>query len=223
PITTMVNQVRNSTYAKIAYVGEFELTPLSGVATKDVDHKDPTRRGPIPYTQSDYNASGVSMANTELYPGSPTYRNKSTFDWANANIRTGLFVGPLGRMTQVQNVLNQQYNGLSKDLGPGFHKQIPWVARFNNWGNNSLNSPVHTTPGYQYEFVPGKQLPQAGLSATQTLNQMMGRGDFSAQILHYRLRGAYSVALFEPGVVGYTKLEEQQDVRDGWYGASDPN
>src|SRR5678809_1118922 len=64
--------------------------------------------------------------------------------------------------------------------------------------------------------------PQAGLSGAQTANQMMGRGDFSAQILHYRTRGAYSVALFEPGVQGYTKTQEQQDVRDGWYGASDP-
>ena len=225
PITTMVSQVRNSKYTKNAYVGEFELTPLSGVATKDVDHKDPTRRGPLPYTQNDYNATGVSMANTELYPGSPTYRNRSTFDWNNANIRTGLFVAPLGRMTQVQNVLNQSYNGLSRNLGPAYHKQIPWVTRFNNFGNHSLdNGAAADNHAFApYEFHPGTSLPQAALTATQTQNQMMGRGDFSAQILHYRMRGAYSLALFEPGVVGYTKSQEQQDVRDGWYGASDPH
>jgi hypothetical protein len=101
------------------------------------------------------------------------------------------------------------------------HKQIPWVARFNNWGNSSLDT--DNNPANGYRFVPGAPLPQAGLSGAQTANQMMGRGDFSAQILHYRTRGAYSVMLFEPGVVGYTKAQEQQDVRDGWYGASDPH
>jgi hypothetical protein len=50
---------------------------------------------------------------------------------------------------------------------------------------------------------------------------MMGRGDFSAQIMHYRMRGAYSVNAFQPGVAGYTLAQEEQDIRDGWYGASD--
>jgi len=97
----LVNQIRKPhNWSEHAYVGEFALTPLNsvGFGTK----QDPTRRGPLEYTNSDYQSTGVNMANTDLYPGSPTYRNKSTFDWANQNIRTGLFVGPIGRMTAVQ-------------------------------------------------------------------------------------------------------------------------
>src|SRR6185369_11730337 len=74
------------------------------------------------------------------------------------------------------------------------HKQIPWVARFNNWGNNSLDT--NNNPADGYRFVPGAPLPQSRLSGAQTAHQMMSRGDFSAQILHYRMRGAYSVMLF---------------------------
>jgi hypothetical protein len=216
------------------YVGEFALTPLSGVGFNyTTGGQDPTRRGTLAYTKTDYNNAGVNMANTDLYPGSPSYRNKSTNDWANSNIRTGLFIGPIGRMTAVQNVLNTSYNGLSKSIQnadrassvktPQYNKQIPWVTRFNNFGNASLNNT--SVAGKPYAFKPG--LPAGSLSGTQTANQMLGRGDFSAQIMHYRMRGAYSVNLFEPGVVGYTKAQMQDDVRAGWYGGSlnpsDPN
>jgi hypothetical protein len=130
----------------------------------------------------------------------------------------------------VQNKLDKDYHGHSDSktndgdfikLEKDKHKQIPYVTRFNNFGNISLDTNNNAADGYK--FIPGAPLPQAGLSGAQTANQMMGRGDFSAQILHYRLRGAYSVMLFEPGVVGYTKVQMQQDVRDGWYGASDPH
>ena len=203
------------------YVGEFALTPLSGVGFNyTTGGQDPTRRGPIGFTKTDYNNAGVNMANTDLYPGSPSYRNKSTGDWANGNIRTGLFIAPIGRMTAVQNVLNTSYNGLNKSVQnadratgwnaqPQYNKQIPWVTRFNNYGNASLNNVI----------VPGK--PYAFKSGTNAVNgQLLGRGDFSAMIQHYRMRGAYTVNLFEPGVVGYTKLQMQDDVRSGWYGGS---
>jgi len=221
------------------YVGEFGLTPLRGISTKSQDIAngfDPTRRGSIPYGNSNgdakdaYKNSLVNMANTDLYPGSPNYRNKSTGDWANANIRTGLFIGPIGRMTAVQNELNKDFNGLNKSIqndpdkdNPQYHKQIPWVTRFNNFGNSSLNNFV--VAGKPYAFKPGVPLPSN--PSVNTANQMLGRGDFSAMIQHYRMRGAYSVNLFEPGVVGYTKTQMQDDVRSGWYGGSlnpaDPN
>jgi hypothetical protein len=230
----LVNQVRSSKWSTNAYVGEFNLTPLKGYGPNVKDGFDPFGRGTPPYTESQYKQAKVNMANTALYPGSSEDRNKSTFDWANANIRTGLFVAPIGRMTAVQQKLDKDYNGhdnagtnpLSGDgkflkTDVKNHKQIPYVARFNNFGNSSLDT--NNNPADGYRFVPGAPLPQAGLSGAQTANQMMGRGDFSAQILHYRTRGAYSVMLFEPGVQGYTKAQEQQDVRDGWYGASDPH
>ena len=237
-VKQVVQWTNASSAAGRNYVGEFALVPLSGVGF-DYSGKggqDPTRRGAIGYTKADYNNAGVNMANTDLYPGAPDYRNKSTGDWANANIRTGLFIGPIGRMTAVQNVLNTSYNGLNKSVNnadrhtawnaqPQYHKQIPWVTRFNNFGNNSLNNTV--VAGKPFAFKPG--LPAGSLTATQTANQMLGRGDFSAMIQHYRMRGAYTVNLFEPGVVGYTKAQMQDDVRAGWYGqtlvpsALDPN
>jgi len=221
---TTVNQVRGSTWSKNAYVGMFGVVPLTT--------SDPTRRGPLTYTKTDYDKAGLNMANTDLFPGESNFRNKSTNDWANANIRTGLFVGPVSRFTAVQDVLNTSYNGTTtQTVGTTYHKQIPYVARFNNWGNLSLDTDRNPFNGYQ--FVPGAPMaavPSLGLPAmspAQTANQMMGRGDFSAQILHYRLRGAYSVMNFtegaNSGAVGYSSADQQQDVRDGWYGASDPH
>jgi hypothetical protein len=227
-ISQLVQQVQSSSWASRAYVGEFGLVPLAGVGFGTSPSQDPTRRGSLMYTMGQYQSSKVNMANTDLYPGSPTYRNKSTGDWANANIRTGLFIAPIGRMTAVQNNLNDGYNGRIKSIQngdggapPQYDKQIPWVTRFNNAGNQSLDT--DNNPANGYRFVPGAALPSAGLSGAQTANQMMGRGDFSAQILHYRMRGAYSINLFEPGNVGYTAAMQQQDARDGWYGASDPH
>jgi hypothetical protein len=222
-VTTLVSQVRGSTQASNAYVGQFHLTPLTGVGFSS--GQDPAARGNLPYSQANYNSTKVNMANTALYPGGGYFRNKSTFDWANANIRTGLFIAPIATMTAVQNKLNSSYNGTSQNLGLTYHKQIPYVTRFNNWGNGSLDTDQNPANGYA--FVPGAALPQAGLSASQTANQMMGRGDFSSQILHYRMRGAYSVHLFEPGAIGYTKLQMQDDARAGWFGTvlnpGDPN
>lgn len=222
-VTNLRKQVTTSAWTARAYVGEFALTPLTG--TGFGSGQDPSRRGSGAYTKAQYDSSKVNMANTDLYPGSANFRNKSTNDWSNANIRTGLFVAPIMRMTAVQNVLNSSYNGTNRSIqngdagaNPQYHKQIPWVTRFNNWGNISLDSNNNAADGYK--FVPGQALPQDGLTAAQTANQMMGRGDFSAQILHYRMRDAYSVAVFEPAVVGYTKAQQQQDVRYGWYGAN---
>jgi len=213
-IATTVGQVRGSSVSTNAYVGGFDLAPLTS--------SDPFRRGALTYTKTDYDLVQVNMANTVLYPGSPTYRNTSTGDWGNPNnnIRTGLFVGPIGRMTAVQSALNASYNGANTTaVGLPFHKQVPYVARFNNWNNSSLDN--DPSPGFQ--FHPGR--PLGGLTATQTTDQMMGRGDFSAQIMHYRMRGAYSVMLLgegaNSGVEGYSSADAQQDVRDGWYGASD--
>ena len=228
----LVNQVRGSKWSNNAYVGQFNMTPLKGYGPSVKDGFDPFGRGTPEFIEADYKKAKVNMANTALYPGAAQDRNKSTFDWANANIRTGLFIAPIGRMTAVQMKLDKDYHGHSggatnPQSGDGDflkldrdkHKQIPSVTRFNNFGNASLDS--DNNPSNGYKFVPGAPLPQAGLSGAQTANQMTGRGDFSAQILHYRMRGAYSVMLFEPGVVGYTKPQMQQDVRDGWYGASD--
>ena len=220
-VTALVGQVRLSTWSKNAYVGQWDLTPLNP------EDERYGRNPPLPpggqigsahrrWGKQEYDAMKVNMANTQLYPGAADFRNASTGDWSSPrqNIRTGLFIAPIGRMTQVQNVLNQNYNGENSATGLNNHKQIPWVARFNNFGNNALDN--DNLPGFDYVFTPGKAL--GGLSETQTENQMLGRGDTSAMVAHYRARGAYSVNLFESGVVNYTQQQFQDDVRHGWSG-----
>jgi len=84
---------------------------------------------------------------------------------------------------------------------------IPWVSRFNNYGNNALdNDPA---PGYQFHAD----------AAHGTANQLPSRGDFQAQILHERLRGADSVNMFEASagsVVGDSLAQNRNDVVNGW-------
>jgi hypothetical protein len=215
-VTALVSQVRASTVSKNAYIGHFGLTPLN--------MPDRYRRGPLPFTKMQYNESGVNMANTQAYPGQGDFRNASTGDWANANIRTGLFIGPIGRVTDVQNALNTGNNGKPLEVGVNNHKQIPWVARFNNWGNSSLDTNGIASDGFRFE--PG--VPLASNPSLNTTEQMLGRGDFSAQILHYRMRGVYSVNLFHEGgasgqVENYSAADAKQDVRDGWYGIAHVN
>jgi hypothetical protein len=215
-------QVRNSLWSKNAYVGEFGLTPVTGSGYGP--GQDPMRKVTV-FTKPAYDVLHVNMANTVLYPGAGDFRNAASGDFANPNIRTGLFLAPIGSMTAVQNQLNSSYNGLNKGTGIANHKQIPWVARFNNSGNNFLDTDGNPNNGYR--FVPGQ--PLAANPGLNTSEQMLGRGDFSAQILHYRMRGAYSVNLFhenqgspikQGSVEGYTEAQSMQDVRDGWYNHS---
>jgi len=224
----LVNQVRGSSWSKNAYVGQYGLYPRDNEWCRDDRWHHPYHGGPggskhYKFDERDYKKAKVNMANPSLYPGEYDFRNRSTKDWANQNIRTGLFVAPIGLATDVQLELNEEFNGKVQATGLNNHKQIGWVARFNNAGNPSLDTDNNSSNGYK--FIPGAPLPQAGLSGAQTANQMMGRGDFSAQILHYRMRGMYSVNLFhetiaEGSVVGYTRSMAEQDVRDGWYNHS---
>src|SRR5204863_1443001 len=48
--------------------------------------------------------------------------------------------------------------------------------------------------------------------------QLPSRGDFQAQILHYRLRGATGVHGLDGGVVGYTPEQFESDIQTGWAG-----
>jgi hypothetical protein len=110
-------------------------------------------------------------------------------------------------------------NGLRNDTVDGTHTyrqhgdlNIPWVTRFNNWGNSTLDTDGNPNNGFQ--FVQSNPTPSNG--------QLLSRGDFQAQILHYRLRGADSVNLFQASagsVVGYSETQEQNDIRTGWGGS----
>jgi hypothetical protein len=164
------------------FVGNFRMFPGSG------DTSGPTA-GPSVAT---YLSSGMNMANEDLYPGSPFYKNPGQVAGGTSsspNIRTALFVLPLERASYVTANL------------PAGHKHIPYVDRFNNFGNPALqNSGV--------QFVPG--------ATPNTANQMLSRGDFSALVAHTRLRGADGYHLLDGGVVGYTQAQFEQDAKDGF-------
>jgi hypothetical protein len=209
-VTALAGQVRLSTWSKNAYIGQWDVTPRGFDHFSRTPGFDHAGSRAFQWTKQDYESMKVNMANTQLYPGAADFRNKSTGDWANGNIRTGLFIAPIGRMTAVQNVLDQNYGGLRPETGVNNHKQIPWIARFNNFGNSSLDNA--DLPGLTYVFQPGPALPDG----TPTAGQMLGRGDVGAMTRHYRMRGAYSVNLFESGVVGYSQQQFQDDVRDAW-------
>jgi hypothetical protein len=169
------------------FVGNFGMFPgtgdTSGVGT-----------GPSLAT---YLASGMTMANEDLYPGSPSYKNPAQFGGTSTspNIRSTLFTLPINRLTYVTSQL------------PTGNKNIPYVDRFNNVGNATLQN--GTAQG-QPAFIPG--------ATPNTANQMLSRGDFSALVAHYRLRGADGYHLLDGGVVGYTQAQFEQDAAAGWSG-----
>jgi len=169
-------------------VGNFALDPL---------HPDPTSTNPTEgFTQLAYIASGVTMSNDNLYPGS------SSFKPAGNNVRSGLFTQPIARFAGVEDQRGETINVFQQDLEvfPETDKHIPYVTRFNNWGNTDLNTGPQQ--GFEYAF--------------DTPDQLLSRGDFQAMISHYRMRGADAVVLFEPGVIGYTKEQMQEDATTGW-------
>jgi len=175
------------------FVGNYRLFPGNG---------DTSGPGAGP-TITDYRsggATGVNMANEDLYPGSPTYRAGNTVPGSpSTEIRRGLFVLPIERASYVSNNL------------PAGNKHIPYVNRFNNFNNPALQN--GTTGGFP-SFTPG--VAAGGFTGAQTANNMLSRGDFSALVAHYRLRGADGVHLLDGGVVGYTQAQFEQDAKDGF-------
>lgn len=198
--------VLNSTRSQNAFVGNFNFYPQAG--------NDPTRPGAVNTIAKSFDdkpqnfsypdsrgrtssRTGRLMSNESLYPGSPDFRNPAQGNSNAPNIRSALFTLPIIRA------------GFAQQNLPAGDQHIPWVSRFNNWGNNALDSDGNPANGYQ--FVQNNANPANG--------QLPSRGDFSAQVLHYRLRGANSVNLFEAdvsSVVGYSREEARSDVRSGW-------
>ena len=156
----------------------------------------------LPATYANYFATGLNMATEDLYPGSPGFRNPASGHSTAPNIRSALFTLPIERLTLTTTTL------------PAGHAHVAFVNRFNNWGNSALDTDGNAANGYQ--FVTKDQLPS--------------RGDFQAQVLHYRLRGADGVQGLDGGVIGYTQRQFQADLAAGWNGTaevrevlSDPN
>jgi len=170
------------------YVGNFAFAPLSG------DSSGPATGMSV----AAYNASGMTMANADLYPGSPSYKNPADVGGTSTspNIRATLFTLPITRESYV-----------TANLRAG-DKNIPYVDRFNNTGNTGLqNGPAGSTAFFAD-------------AAHNTAGQLLSGADFSALVAHYRLRGADGVHLLDGGVQGYSQAQFEQDAKNGFSGLS---
>jgi len=221
------NIVANSAASQQAFVGNFNIYPNAG---SDTTRPGSTGTGAPSFTYKPFDgfyqqqrgtnfttgARGRLMSNEALYPGAPDYKTPvaapavatpgtdatkiSSFE----TIRTNLFTLPIQRLTTATNGLGSS----STDA------HIPWVDRFNNYGNNSLNNAVDPTGKFQYQFVSNATDPKKG--------GLLSRGDFMALVLHYRQRGADSYMLFNDpygSVINYSDAQEHLDAASGW-GAS---
>ena len=179
------------------YVGQFNYYPVPN---------DPTRPGTVvttassfqfPHDASQYYTAGLNMANEALYPGAPDLRSKANNNSTSPNIRAGFMTLPITRLSLTTSNL------------PSGHKHIPYVTRFNNFGNLAFDSDNNPANGFRWNnTIPAGQTNDKG--------QLLSRGDFSALVAHYRLRGADGVHLLDGGVVGYTRPQFEQDARAGW-------
>jgi hypothetical protein len=147
--------------------------------------------GPQPINSyAAYADAGVNMVSDALYPGAPHFRSPASGNSSAPNVRSALFALPIEKLT------------LSTAVTPAGHAHVAYVNRFNNWGNADLDTDANPSNGYR--FV--------------TNDQMLSRGDFKAQVLHYRLRGATGVHGLDGGVEGYTREQFQADIQEGWKG-----
>ena len=165
-----------STQSRNAFVGNFNSYPKAGSDSTSPSNSNPDgvadsfdeRQSDSHYIDQQGKRGslrGKRMANPSLYPGSPDFKNPAQGNSSAPNIRSALFTNPIKRLTLAKNGL------------PSGDQLIPWVNRFNNWGNPALDSDGDGSNGYQ--FVQNNSNPANG--------QLLSRGDFSALILHYRL------------------------------------
>jgi len=170
-------------------VGNFDLYPGSGDSTG-------AAAGPSYFDYVSGGPTGVNMANEGLYPGAPGYKNPAGVGGTSSspNIRSTLFTLPILRASYISAQL------------PAGHLHLPFVNRFNNWGNTALDT--DNNPANGYAFVQNAANPSQG--------QLISRGDFSAMVAHERARGIQGVHLLDGGVVGYTQAQFEQDAKDGF-------
>lgn len=204
----LADTVLASARSRDAFVGNFNSYPNSGSDNTRPSNTNPDnvadsfdeRPENFHYTDQQGrrgNTRGRQMANPSLYPGSPDFKNPAQGNSSAPNIRSALFTLPIKRLTIAKNAL------------PSGDQLIPWVNRFNNWGNPAFDTDGNPDNGYRW--VETASNPSNG--------QLLSRGDFSAMILHYRMRGANTFHLFqatEGNVEGYSYDEQRFDARKGW-------
>ncbi len=190
----------NTLAAGTSFLGNYGYAPIPG---------DPTAPAGSTYISgnstvnninniTDFRNSGVNMSTEALYPGDASFRNPVNGNSTAPNIRSALFTLPIQRLSIA-----------SQNMGVG-QLHIPYISRFNN----------HSNPGFQNStaLVNGVNLPayNTALGGAVNAGQLLSRNDFQALVLHYRMRGADSYHLLDPGVVGYTQAQEESDALTGW-------
>jgi hypothetical protein len=167
------------TLSSAAEIGQFSLDPYH----PDASNPSPTAE----MTSAAYSFSGVNTASPNLFPGSPTFRSLASGNSSAPNLRSSFFTLPLTRLSEVIEAQSPS------------HAVIPFVARFNNFGNIFLvNSEFESTPAFE------------------TTDQMLSRGDHQALMTHYRMRGIDGVIAHESGIAGYSQTDFLNDTKDGW-------
>ncbi len=187
-VTATVQQIRSTGLTGTALAAGRSYVSNFAFSPAGMDPSKPA--GLTGIGSAGFAATGLNMVSDDLYPGSPFYKSPASGDSTAPNIRSALFTQPLTRLSMTSASL------------PAGVKAVPYVNRFNNWANTALDSDHDSSNGYQ--FVTSNQLPS--------------RGDFQAQLLHYRLRGASGFHGLDGGVVGYTPEQFQQDITTGWNG-----
>jgi hypothetical protein len=179
------------------YVGEFNYYPVPNDPTRPavVDPAAPSFQ--FPHSASNYYTAGLNMANEALYPGAPDLRSRANGNSTAPNIRSGFMTLPITRLSLTTSNL------------PTGHKHIPYVTRFNNYGNPAFDTDGNRANGYVWT---ANTAPAGGAQN----GQLLSRGDFSALVAHYRARGADGVHLLDGGVVGYTRTQFENDAKAGW-------
>jgi len=232
--STIISQV-NSTESSNAFIGNYNFYPSQPTDPTTPNQPTPSNPPMSEYAQSGLSSRSHAMVNEQLYPGAPDYRTpgaagkNANIDAGGStapNIRSALFTLPIERLTTVTNELYgrsgslSQYN--SNTFDPSFSPNgqapsalnIPWVTRFNNYGNAALtNEPGTKATPYIFNGT---------VDSNPADGQLPSRGDFSAQIMQYRMRGASSVNLFLASVTdqygnAYTETEQEEDMNAGWF------
>ena len=141
------------------------------------------------------------MANPELYPGAPDYRNAAPtaiqlcWRFDAPNIRSALFTLPIERLTIATNELYGRGASLSQ-TNNGSATDASFAGGFKSGPEHPLGHAVQQLRQRRPDQrcrAPRRPRSVPDGAANPANGQFPSRGDFMAQILQYRMRGADSI------------------------------
>jgi hypothetical protein len=198
-VTKLAQQVRfvngqnNGTHTQSfnAFIGNFGFQTLSSDITTPSNYGSKTGSHSFSgYNQGGYNAAKLNMSMPELYGGAGSYRNPAAGNSTAPNIRSAMFTLPILRVSQVE--VNTDAN----------ERNVPYVARFNNFGNLALDTDRNASNGYLFNRASRCRRPTGCPRSRppRPTTRCSPAATSPPPSPHYRMRGADSYVLFEPGV-----------------------